>query len=48
LGKEIKVKSVSGTFTGKAVDVDKDCNLVLRLKNGKKKKIVEGDIFHNF
>jgi len=45
LGKKIKVKTLSGNYIGKAINVDKDCNLILRLKNGKIKKIVEGDIF---
>ena len=45
LGKKIKVRTLSGVYTGKAVDIDKNCNLMLRLKNGKIKKIVEGDIF---
>tara|TARA_Y100000294_G_C8551123_1_gene335331 strand:+ start:792 stop:1505 length:714 start_codon:yes stop_codon:yes gene_type:complete len=45
LGREVKAKTLSGSFAGKAIDVDKDCNLVLKLKNGKLKKIVEGDIF---
>jgi len=45
LGKKVKVKMMNKTYTGKAVDVDKDCNLILKLNNGKMKKIVEGDIF---
>lgn len=45
LGKMIKVKTLSGAHVGKAIDIDKDCNLILRLKSGKLKKIVEGDIF---
>jgi len=45
LGKKIKAKTLKGTYTGKAVDIDKNCNLILRLNNGKIKKIVEGDIF---
>lgn len=44
LGKKIKVKTLSGVYIGKAVDIDNSCNLILRLKNGKFKKIVEGDI----
>jgi len=44
LGKKIKVKTLSGNYIGKAINVDKDCNLILKLKNGKIKKIVEGDI----
>ncbi len=45
LGKKVKVKTFSGVYIGEAVDIDKDCNLMLRLGNGKLKKIVEGDIF---
>jgi len=44
LGKTVRVKALSGTYSGKAVDVDSDCNLILKLSNGKLKKIVEGDI----
>ena len=45
LGKKVKVKTLSGNFIGMAIDVDKRCNLLLKLDNGKIKKIVEGDIF---
>ena len=45
LGREIKAKTLKGTYIGKAVDIDKDCNLILKLGNRKIKKIVEGDIF---
>ena len=44
-GKRIKAKTISGVYIGEAVDVDNDCNLILKLNNGKLKKIVEGDIF---
>jgi|TARA_B100001964_G_C14133087_1_gene553876 BirA family biotin operon repressor/biotin-[acetyl-CoA-carboxylase] ligase len=45
LGKKIRAETLSGVYVGKAVGVDEDCNLVLKLKNGKRKKIIEGDIF---
>jgi len=45
LGKRVKAKTLSGTYTGKAVNIDKGCNLVLELGNGSIKKIIEGDIF---
>jgi len=45
LGKNIKAKTLSGSYTGKAINIDKDCNLILQLNNGKIKKIIEGDIF---
>lgn len=45
IGKDIKLKSINRIFYGKVIDVDKDCNLILKLKNKKIKKIIEGDIF---
>ena len=36
---------MSKVFYGKAVDVDEDCDLVLKLDNGKLKKIIEGDTY---
>jgi len=45
LGKNIKIKTLSGPHTGKVIDIDNDCNLILKLKGGRIKKIVEGDIF---
>jgi BirA family biotin operon repressor/biotin-[acetyl-CoA-carboxylase] ligase len=45
IGKKVKAVTQQGAYIGKAVDVDKNCSLVLRLDNGSKKKIIEGDIF---
>jgi len=45
VGRDVKVKSLKKEFCGKAIDVDENCNLILKLKNGKIKKIIEGDIF---
>jgi len=45
LGKKIRAKTLSGDYIGEAIKIDKDCSLLLRLKNGSIKKIVEGDIF---
>jgi len=45
LGKKIRAETLSGNYIGKAIDIDGDCSLILRLNNGKIKKIVEGDIF---
>ena len=45
LGKKIRAKTLSGEYVGKAIGIDNNCNLVLRVNNGKIKKIVEGDIF---
>lgn len=44
IGKNVSVAAKSKTFNGKAIGVDKDCSLLLRLKNGKIIKIVEGDV----
>jgi len=45
LGRKIRAETLTGTHIGKVVDVDGNCNLILKLKNGKLRKIVEGDIF---
>jgi BirA family biotin operon repressor/biotin-[acetyl-CoA-carboxylase] ligase len=45
LGKKVKANTLSGTYVGKAIDIDNDCNLILKLNNGKLQKIIEGDIF---
>ncbi|MFC1704978.1 biotin--[acetyl-CoA-carboxylase] ligase [Nanoarchaeota archaeon] len=45
IGRKIKAKTQQGTYIGKAIDVDKDCHLILKLKDDSKKKIIEGDIF---
>lgn len=45
LGKKIKVKTTSGTYIGNAIDFDSNSNLILKLKNGRIKKIIEGDIY---
>lgn len=45
LGKKIMAKTLSGEYVGNALGIDNNCNLILRLNNGKLKKIVEGDIF---
>ncbi|MBL7054966.1 biotin--[acetyl-CoA-carboxylase] ligase [Candidatus Woesearchaeota archaeon] len=44
IGKNVKVKTLSEIFCGKVIDVDEDCNLILKLDDGKLKKIIEGDI----
>lgn len=46
LGRDVKIKSVGKIYYGKAYDIDKDCNLMLKLKNNQIKKIIEGDIFY--
>ncbi|MBI2651675.1 biotin--[acetyl-CoA-carboxylase] ligase [Candidatus Woesearchaeota archaeon] len=45
IGKWVKAKTLEGEYAGKAIGIDKDCNLLLKLDNGKIKKIMEGDIF---
>ena len=45
LGKKIKARTLSRNYIGKAIDIDDNCNLILRLNNGNIKKIIEGDIF---
>ena len=44
IGKNVIVISRSGKIYGKAVGVDEDCSLLLKLKNNKVAKIIEGDI----
>ncbi len=44
IGKEVSVITRNKTINGKAIGVDEGCNLLLKLKNGKISKIVEGDI----
>jgi BirA family biotin operon repressor/biotin-[acetyl-CoA-carboxylase] ligase len=43
IGKEIKVKSINKTFSGKAVDIDNNGNLLLETEKGII-KLNEGDI----
>ncbi|MBW2979845.1 biotin--[acetyl-CoA-carboxylase] ligase [Candidatus Woesearchaeota archaeon] len=45
IGRKIKAVTHQGTYIGRAIDVDKDCSLILKLSNGSKKRIIEGDIF---
>lgn len=46
VGRNVKVKTIDGVYYGIAHNVDEDCNLVLRLKNNRIKKIIEGDVFY--
>jgi BirA family transcriptional regulator, biotin operon repressor / biotin---[acetyl-CoA-carboxylase] ligase len=45
IGRKVRVKTLKGNYTGKAIGIDNDCNLVLKLDDGKTKKVMEGDIF---
>jgi len=44
INKNVIVMTRTGKLEGKAIGVDNDCNLLLKLKNNKIIKIVEGDI----
>ena len=44
VNKNVTVITRAKKINGKAVGVDKDCSLLLKLKNGKIIKIIEGDI----
>jgi BirA family biotin operon repressor/biotin-[acetyl-CoA-carboxylase] ligase len=43
-GRRVKVTSFGETLRGVAVDVDSDGALILETKNGKRKRIVAGDV----
>ena len=43
LGKKVNVKTLGKAYSGKAAD--NDCNLIIKMENGKTMKIVEGDVF---
>ena len=45
LGKKVNVKTLGKAYSGKAADIDNDCNLIIKMENGKTMKIVEGDVF---
>lgn len=44
LGSDVKVISKSGVISGRAIGVDKDCSLLLMIKDGTIRKIIEGDV----
>ncbi len=44
IGKNVEVTTKTGKIYGKAIGVDKDCNLLLNSKNNEIIKIIEGDI----
>ncbi|MDP2972303.1 MAG: biotin--[acetyl-CoA-carboxylase] ligase [Deltaproteobacteria bacterium] len=43
-GKRVKVTSFGETISGIAVDVDSDGALILRMENGKRRRVVAGDV----
>jgi len=45
LGRKVKIKCQTKTYIGKAFTVDEECNLYIKNSKGKKKKIIEGDLF---
>ncbi len=47
LGSQVKVKTLNGAYKGIAYDIDKDCFLILKDKNGNKIQVREGDIIIN-
>jgi len=44
IGREVKVVSRGKAYCGKVVGVDDSCRLVMRLKNGSVKRIIEGSV----
>lgn len=46
IGKNVKIKTVDNIYYGEAYDIDRDYNLLLKLKNNQTKKIIEGDVFY--
>jgi BirA family biotin operon repressor/biotin-[acetyl-CoA-carboxylase] ligase len=45
LGKDVRVVTQGKEIRGHAEDIDDDCNLIVVTAEGKKEKILEGDIF---
>jgi BirA family biotin operon repressor/biotin-[acetyl-CoA-carboxylase] ligase len=45
-GKRVKVTSFGETWIGMAVDVDSDGALILEMADGKRKRVVAGDILY--
>lgn len=44
INKSVTVITKTKKLDGKVIDIDKDCNLLLKLKNNKIIKVIEGDI----
>lgn len=44
INKNVTVITKTGKFSGKVIGIDKNCNLLLKLKNNKTIRIIEGDI----
>lgn len=48
LGKNVTIITKTKIYTGKAIGIDENCNLLLEQKNNKITRIVEGDVNINF
>ncbi len=46
LSKEAEVTTKKGKFIGKAVGIDDNLNLILKLRNNKRIRIIEGDVIY--
>lgn len=44
LKQQVRISDATGTFEGKAIDIDKDGGLIIRLSNGKTVKKIAGDV----
>ena len=44
MGRKVSVIAKDGTLKGKAIGIDENCSLLLKLDNGKIRKIIEGDV----
>ena len=44
LNRNIKIVTVKGDIHGKAIGINKDCSLVVKLNSGKKISVIEGDV----
>jgi len=46
LGRKVKIVTSEKGYSGKAIDIDREGALILRFKNGKKRKFFTGDCIH--
>lgn len=46
IGKEVRITTISGTVEGTAIDIDNDCSLMIKLRDGEIKKVNEGDCIY--
>jgi BirA family transcriptional regulator, biotin operon repressor / biotin---[acetyl-CoA-carboxylase] ligase len=45
IGKKVTIRTMKETMKGKAIDIDKECNLLIK-KGSEVRKITEGDVFY--